>query len=100
MKWNLQSKYSLRLHQQHELCPWCGNHIGSEGNPEHIIPKSMGGTDAYENIAAAHRSCNAKRSSNIWLDPVAGTPFDFIRVRLKKIRDAEKYPDGLMILKR
>lgn len=97
----LDGKLRQRLEEQNNRCPWCGGYLPLEyANPEHIMPVSMGGTDAYANLAAAHIACNKARSSNIWQEPVAGPQFEFIRERLKLMRDAEKSPDGLMILKR
>lgn len=94
-----QWKLERRLWQQNYRCPWCGQPLTlAQANAEHIIPDSMGGTDAYANIAATHPRCNRSRSSNIWQDPVPGPEFDFIRQILKLLRAAEGSPDGLMIL--
>ncbi len=89
-----------RADQQSHRCPWCGRALSTEFvSHEHIIPRSMGGANSFENMAVAHRPCNKKRSSNIWQDPVPGPEFDFIRKQLRILRDAERSPDGLMILR-
>jgi hypothetical protein len=94
----LTAKVLRRLKVQGNRCCWCGQYLAPQfASPEHIIPKSMGGADSYENLAAAHKSCNTARSYNINLDPAAGPQFEFIRTRLKRLRDAE--PDGLILIR-
>lgn len=39
------------------ICRFCGR-PGAD-SVDHVIPKSRGGTDAAENLAAAHRFCNS-----------------------------------------
>ena len=46
-------------------CWACGR---VETNPkrmsiEHIVPRSQGGTDAHDNLALSHRSCNSSRGA-------------------------------------
>ncbi len=40
-------------------CMYCGQaHLGSELTRDHIIPKSRGGKDVWENVVAACKRCN------------------------------------------
>lgn len=86
--------------QQNWKCCYCGDamHTGIwfENHPEeltieHIIPRSKGGSDNWENLAAACRECNTARGV-LDLDPMAffhrATNFKLgRRKQLEKIRD-------------
>lgn len=60
------------------LCPY-GRHIDAWLPPDddwastidHIIPKSLGGTNAFTNLRAAHRKCNAERGNGRQVPAVA-----------------------------
>lgn len=43
-------------------CRWCGQQISSEGlnniHPHHVVPKSIGGKDTYENLMYLHAECH------------------------------------------
>jgi len=83
-----------RWWQQEQRCLWCGDwtwhpavitktearrvlgielgtrHSGkrlrrSMASVEHILPKSLGGTDGHYNLACACRLCNSTRSSDV-----------------------------------
>src|SRR5690606_4927281 len=41
---------------------------------DHLIPRSMGGTDDLENLRPAHRSCNSRRGARL-LTPALLTEF-------------------------
>ncbi len=48
-------------------CVDCG-HQGSEDNPltaDHIVPKSRGGTDAWDNLIALCRNCNSTKGTSL-----------------------------------
>lgn len=46
------------------VCQYCGNKFKSdELNIEHILPKSRGGQNTWENLAAACISCNRKKGN-------------------------------------
>ena len=49
-----------------DVCVHCGLH-GST-SVEHVQPRSMGGTDALDNMRPAHLSCNVSRGT----DPMPG----------------------------
>lgn len=46
-------------------CLYCGSH--SNLTIDHIMPKSLGGRDAWENLATACQTCNSKKG-NLTLD--------------------------------
>jgi len=55
-----------------ERCHWCGVEYGDTGNDrrtkEHLIPRSLGGSDDLVNIVFAHRSCNSQRGNSMaWI---------------------------------
>ena len=39
-------------------CQYCGNHADSI---DHVVPRSRGGRDIWDNLAAACRPCNSKK---------------------------------------
>ena len=39
-------------------CQYCGNHADSI---DHVVPRSRGGRDVWDNLAAACRSCNSAK---------------------------------------
>lgn len=48
-------------------CFWCGLSYGTgpaAKTKEHLIPKSKGGRDCFNNIVWAHQKCNTLRGSN------------------------------------
>lgn len=47
-------------------CFVCGLHVGAEqASLEHILPKSLGGTDEMDNLWISHAICNQKRGSDL-----------------------------------
>ena len=46
-------KYMLR----NSKCPWCGLFCFRDYNREHIVPRSLGGSNRF-NIMRAHPTCN------------------------------------------
>lgn len=49
-----------------DVCVHCGRHGAT--SPEHVQPRSMGGTDALDNLRPAHLACNISRGT----DPMPG----------------------------
>jgi hypothetical protein len=46
------------------ICELCGKALSiAEATLDHIIPKSLGGPDALENLQIAHFSCNTRRGN-------------------------------------
>lgn len=52
-------------------CALCGQQITNERDMsfDHIVPRSLGGSDYLHNMQPAHRKCNEQKGNNI-------TPFD------------------------
>ncbi len=57
------------LKKQKSICPECGQHFTPEDliEVDHIIPKSKGGKDIYNNLQALHRHCHDTKSKNDYL---------------------------------
>jgi len=45
-------------------CQYCG-HTGGELTIDHVIPKRLGGTTTWDNVVAACRRCNMKKSDKL-----------------------------------
>ncbi len=46
------------------ICPLCGNVVPwDELTVDHIVPKSLGGSDKIENLQFAHRDCNGRKGN-------------------------------------
>lgn len=54
------------LKKQKGKCAYCNNYFkdGDILETDHIIPKSKGGTDKYENLQLLHRHCHDKKTAN------------------------------------
>lgn len=61
-KWGKFVRAMLPL--QGGLCWWCGE-LPIDPTAEHLMPKSLGGSDAAHNIAVACRQCNWARDNDI-----------------------------------
>jgi 5-methylcytosine-specific restriction endonuclease McrA len=63
---------------QNWKCCWCGCHTTEQRGKnnsttvEHIIPRSVGGSDDWENLAMACHSCNSRRGSQTVQDFMEG----------------------------
>lgn len=55
---------------QNWRCCWCGRHTSikrgrrDSATVEHVLPKSQGGTDDWENLAMGCARCNSSRGSD------------------------------------
>ena len=59
--WTRRKRIQL-FYQYEGKCYWCGKQLEfNVATLEHIIPKSIGGTNAYENLTIACQSCNSKK---------------------------------------
>jgi 5-methylcytosine-specific restriction endonuclease McrA len=48
--------------RERNQCMYCGTHVSaSELTIDHVIPRSRGGEDSWENLVAACRACNARK---------------------------------------
>ncbi len=63
------TRVSKLLKKQKGICPKCKQHFTPEDLIEidHIIPKSKGGKDIYNNLQALHRHCHDAKSKNDYL---------------------------------
>lgn len=65
-----QTPYSTRvtklLQKQDQKCPWCDrtfNTFDSQNwEVDHIVPKSKGGKDTYENLQLLHKQCHIEKT--------------------------------------
>jgi 5-methylcytosine-specific restriction endonuclease McrA len=73
-------------------CAYCGEK-SQKLTIDHIIPRSRGGKDSFENCVAACRSCNRRKGGRIpseanmhlVLKPYQPTVSEFLRMRLKRL---------------
>jgi len=63
-KLNIQLTKQNILRRDHKTCQYCGK---SEGHMtvDHVIPRSQGGLDTWENLVCACPSCNNRKGDNI-----------------------------------
>ena len=62
-------RVSKLLKKQKGICPICKQHFTPDDliEVDHIIPKSKGGKDRYDNLQALHRHCHDAKSKNDYL---------------------------------
>ena len=60
----LPNRLATLLHKQKGKCEWCKLHFfyGDLLEIDHIIPKSKGGKDEYNNLQVLHRHCHDKKT--------------------------------------
>lgn len=56
------------LVRDHFICHWCG--FGGANSVDHLLPRSKGGGDGLDNLAAAHGRCNSARGDRVPDQPV------------------------------
>ena len=84
------TRVSKLLKQQKGICPVCRQHFTPEDliEVDHIIPKSKGGLDTYNNLQALHRHCHDAKSKNDylydWLDNGYEWKDDVLTVPMKR----------------
>ncbi len=73
----LMNKYLFRRDQY--MCMYCGQHFSrSELTRDHILPRSRGGVDAWNNVVAACRPCNQRKGARLPEEanmPLLAVPF-------------------------
>lgn len=48
------------------ICQYCGKHLGKkEYTVDHVIPRSRGGKNTWDNLVASCRKCNFKKSNKL-----------------------------------
>ncbi|MGB3512338.1 MAG: HNH endonuclease signature motif containing protein, partial [Microcoleaceae cyanobacterium] len=53
------------IKKQKGICPHCGLNFTSEDllEVDHIVPKSLGGKDTYDNLQLLHRHCHDTKTT-------------------------------------
>ena len=61
----IPKKVAILLHRQKGKCNWCGLYFRMEDKPEvdHILPRSQGGKDGYDNWQLLHRHCHDEKTA-------------------------------------
>ncbi len=66
---NAKSRHNTiekRIKENGSVCCWCCKHLKREDiTLEHLIPKSLGGSNAFENLYLACRHCNQSRGNHL-----------------------------------
>jgi hypothetical protein len=70
-KWRQERTEKFRiLHRDNFTCRYCDAKPGSEFlEVDHLIPRSLGGSDDQANLVAACVTCNRRKSNTIFLPP-------------------------------
>jgi len=62
-----------------EICQYCGQHA-PDGEPDHVLPLSRGGTDRLTNLVWTCKECNQSKGNKTlreWLSTLHETPVNF-----------------------
>jgi len=59
-KWDIQLTKQNILRRDHKICQYCGK-TDALMTLDHLIPRSLGGKDTWENLVCACSSCNNKK---------------------------------------
>lgn len=86
------SRRNVMKRDQHE-CQYCGGH--SDLTLDHVIPKSRGGKDRWENLVTACNRCNVRKGNRtpseakmpLKRDPFRPVPITFFRDLLGGVRE-------------
>lgn len=60
---NMKLKLKMLSSKFEVKCLYCNDKLGSKITLDHVLPKSMGGTDHIKNLALCCRSCNQKKNN-------------------------------------
>ncbi len=61
-----QNKIERRIELNGSECCWCCKKLNREDiTVEHLIPKSLGGSNAFDNLYLACRHCNQSRGNHL-----------------------------------
>ncbi len=84
------------LHRDKYTCQYCGEHR-HDLTIDHIVPRSKGGTDTWDNVVAACLKCNVRkgdrtpREANLALRTVPHKPFSHVHFEISKHSYASEY---------
>lgn len=80
------------MHRDNYTCQYCGRH--SDLTIDHVIPRSRGGKDTWDNVVIACLRCNVSKGSkslseaNMALKRKPCSPFNFVHFELSKQRQS------------
>lgn len=77
--WRWQKLSAEVLRRDRNICRYCGAHATTV---DHIVPKTRGGTDAWDNLAACCRRCNGSKQDKPRPKPIEKPRPRFSRQRL------------------
>jgi 5-methylcytosine-specific restriction endonuclease McrA len=91
------------LHRDGNRCQYCGRDADSI---DHVIPRSRGGTHAWDNVVAACRRCNLAKGNRLLSDtamvlrrsPVAPKQLSWLLVALDRVPEQWKQYLGEQLL--
>lgn len=95
------STRELRLLKvQKGKCNWCGLHFmeGDNWEVDHIIPKSRGGKDIYDNLQLLHSHCHDSKTSKDGSCNKKSEKMDNSKLEPKKVKQKAYKPDHLDLL--
>ena len=77
-EWQLRSYV---FHRDGRKCGYCGATRAERYELDHIVPKSMGGTDRVSNLVVSCRECNANKANRTVADFLADRPATLAVIR-------------------
>ena len=78
------------MYRDHYSCQYCGTKT-TDLTIDHVIPKSRGGSDSWENVAASCQECNVKKGdrtpkeANMHLLKAPRTPFGHLYFEVTRL---------------
>lgn len=71
-----------RFKQQKGLCFFCGEPLDDTTDKDHLVPRSMGGENAWTNRVLCHRRCNQAKADRL---PTDEELVKFNRIRRRRV---------------
>ena len=84
------------LHRDNYTCQYCGERR-HDLTIDHVVPRSKGGTDSWENVVAACLKCNVRkgdrtpREADLLLKIVPRKPFSHVQFEISKHSHSSEY---------
>ena len=76
--WQLRSYV---FHRDGRVCGYCGSTQAGRYELDHIVPKSLGGTDRVSNLVVCCRECNAEKANKTVAEFLADRPARLTAIR-------------------
>ncbi len=76
--WQLRSYV---FHRDGYRCAYCGNARAERYELDHVVPRSLGGSDRVSNLVVACHDCNAAKGNDVVEEFLAGSPERLAAVR-------------------